>query len=250
MFISFIYIGFAGWKVDPNLPIKETVCYILYVAYSMHNQYKAKQSVNMTDSKDFHIFVCIWFLSPNGILYTENNYCGMVSHGILIPIQYIWKYHIIWILFICIILYNNLDIIWYNLFLQYRIRATYPLEGILSTLMTLFTKRFWNAIPVVWIFVSNHVFTFDNFCTKVACEALFMQCLALSWSNSGTFSGPKFEKKMQNECSMDHGLNHEMHQSRLSPIFRWPFSWKITHSSVFSPHLKQVIPLSCIFWWL
>ena len=36
----------------------------------------------------------------------------------------------------------------------------------------------------------------------------------------------------------------------ISPIIRWPFSWNITHSRVFSPHLKQVIPLSCIFWWL
>ena len=62
--------------------------------------------------------------------------------------------------------------------------------------MTLFTKCFWNAILVVWIFVPNHIFTFDRSFTKVACEALFMQCLALSWSRNGTCSA------VQNECSV------------------------------------------------
>ena len=80
----------------------------------------------------------------------------------------------------------------YILYLQYRIRATYPLEGILSTLMTLFAKRFWNAIPVVWIFVPNHVFIFDHSFTKFAREALFMQCFALLWSNS------RISEKVQN----------------------------------------------------
>ena len=49
----------------------------------------AKQSVNMTDSKGFHISPCILFLSPNGTLCSGNSYCEMIFHGILIRIQYI-----------------------------------------------------------------------------------------------------------------------------------------------------------------
>ena len=63
-----------------------------------------------------------------------------------------------------------------------QIPTTYPLEGIFSTLITLFPKGCWNTIFMVWALVSDHIFTLDPPFTKSACETVFVQGLALSWS--------------------------------------------------------------------
>ena len=66
--------------------------------------------------------------------------------------------------------------------LSCKIPTTYPLEGVLSTLITLLSKSFWNTIFMVWAFVSDHIFTLDHLFAKSACETIFVQGLALSWS--------------------------------------------------------------------